>query len=327
MNSHPRLSFILFFSLLLSGCAGRAAPAASGQIQRLRVPMGYIPNVQYAPFYLAVDRGYFQDAGLEIDFDYSVETDGITLVGAGELQFTLASGEQILLAREQGLPVVTVATWWQDYPVAVAAPKSSGIEEPADLVGKKIGIPVLGGASYIGYRALLSAAGLPSDAATLDVIGFNQVEALLSGVEDAVVVYANNEPIQLEYLGLPVNLIRVADYVHLASNGLVTNERTINDHPELVRGMVAALMRGVADAVADPQAAFEVSKKFVEGLEQADQQVQMDVLRASIEFWKAERLGYSSDEAWQNMHAVLVDMGLISEDLDYARAYTNEFVP
>ena len=62
----------------------------------------------------------------------------------------------MLLARAQGLPVTYVYAWWQDYPVAVAAPSRERDPIPADLVGKRIGIPVLGGASYIGYQALLA---------------------------------------------------------------------------------------------------------------------------------------------------------------------------
>ena len=92
------LKKLLFFTLMLVLLAGCAAPQVTPTAQptakpltHLKVPMGYIPNVQYAPFYVAVDRGYFKDAGIEVEFDYSTETDGIALVGANKLQFALAN--------------------------------------------------------------------------------------------------------------------------------------------------------------------------------------------------------------------------------------------
>jgi NitT/TauT family transport system substrate-binding protein len=321
------ICLVLAVALSACGTGGAASPTPTTGLLHLRVPMGYIPNVQFAPFYMAVARGYFQQAGIEVDFDYSMETDGVKLVGADEVQFALASGEQVLLARAQGLPIVDVMGWWQDYPVAIAAPAASGITKPADLAGKRVGIPVLAGASYIGYRALLNAAGLPQDLATLDVIGFNQVEALMAGKEDAVVVYANNEPLVLASRGFPVNVVRVADYVHLASNGLITNEQTIAQHPDLVRAMVGAILHGLRDVLADPDQAFEICKQYVSGLDQADQAVQRQVLEASIGFWKADRLGYSDPQSWANMQQVLVSMGLVAEPLDLNRAFSNDFLP
>lgn len=325
MSSFHRVSLLLLSAAIAAGCGG--APATTAGLTNLRLPMGYLPNVQFAPFYIAADRGFFADEGLAIDFDYSFETDGVALVGANELPFTLASGEQVLLARAQGLPVVFVMSWWTEFPVAVVSPADSGIDSPKDLLGKRVGIPILGGASYIGYRALLDANGLPEDAAALDVIGFTQVEALLARRVDAAVVYANNEPIQLEAQGMPVNVFRVADYAHLASNGLVTNEATLRDHPDLIRRMVAATLRGVEAALADPESAYQTCRKYVEGLDQADENVQRAVLAASMEFWKSDRPGYSDPKAWHNMQDLLVEMGLLSSPLDLDQAYRNEFLP
>jgi NitT/TauT family transport system substrate-binding protein len=317
---------MLLLSLTLTACGGSAA-RPSAQLEQIRMPMGFVPNVQYAPFYVAADRGYFEEAGLEVVFDYSSETDGVVLVGSGELQFSLASGEQVLLAREQGAPVVYVLAWWQDFPVAIASLSEQGIESPEDLAGKEVGLPGRYGASYIGYIALMRAAGLSPEAAQLDSIGFNQVEALATGQDQAVVVYANNEPIQLRAQGYPIDVIRVSDYVELASNGLITNERTIEDQPELIGRMVNAFLRGLEDTIEDPEAAFEISTKYVEGLDEADREVQMQVLRTSIEFWNSQNLGYSEPTAWQNMQQVLLDMELLKNPLDVEQAFTNEFVP
>jgi NitT/TauT family transport system substrate-binding protein len=323
-----RLFFIVCICCLtLSGCAkSTSPPETKTELTKIRLPMGYIPNVQFAPFYVGVEKGYFSRAGIEIEFDYSFETDGVALVGANEVQFSLVSGEQVLLARAQGLPVVYVLAWWQDYPVAVAALKEHGITSPADLRGKKIGLPGLFGANYVGLRALLNAGGLSEEDVTLESIGFNQIEALVAGGDEAVVIYANNEPIQLEAQGNPVDVIRVADYVSLSSNGLLTNETTITENPELVRSMVQAVLRSIAYTLDNPDEAYEICKNYIEGLDQADQEVQKAILAATIEFWKTDRMGYSKPEAWENMQSVLLDMGMLAEPLELQKAYTNDFI-
>jgi NitT/TauT family transport system substrate-binding protein len=156
-----RITFLtLVLAVGLMGCGPQEVQNEPGQLRRIILPMGYIPNVQFAPFYVAIDKGYFAEEGIEIEFDYTFETDGMALVGAGELQFAVASGEQVLLARSQGLPVVYTFAWYQDFPVSVVAKASEGINSPADLKGKKIGLPGLYGANYIGLEALLFHAGL-----------------------------------------------------------------------------------------------------------------------------------------------------------------------
>jgi NitT/TauT family transport system substrate-binding protein len=330
------LALVLSAALLLAACSRRSAPQApenapapAGEqpaLEHIRLPMGYIPDIQFAPFYVAVDKGYFREAGIEVEFDYSFETDGVKLVGADALKFAVVSGEQVLLARAQDIPVVYVLSWWHDYPVGVASKAGSGILSPADLKGKKIGTPVLFGASYIGLRALLEAGGVREDEVTLDTIGYNQVEALAADQEQAVVVYVNNEPIQLEAQGIDVDVIRVSDYVQLASNGLITNEKTLTENPDLVRRMAGAIKRGITDTLANPDEAYEISKKYVEALPQADEAVQKKILATSMEYWRSDNIGYSNPAAWENMHELLLDMGLLTQPLDLSQAFTNEFI-
>jgi len=316
----------LVVALVLSGCSTKKSSSASNELTEIRLPMGYIPSVQFAPFYVALERGYYAQEGLKIDFDYRSETDGVALVGANELPFALVSAEQVPLARAQGLPVVYVMAWWHDFPVAIASSSQSGIQKPADLKGKKIGIPGLYGASYVGLRALLNAVGLNESDVTLDSIGYNQFEALVAGREDAVVVYANNEPIQLKTQGYSANIIPVKDYVDLVSNGLISNEETIAKNPDLVQRFVRATLHGLQDTINRPSEAFEISRKYVEGLAQADQTAQWEVLTTSIDYWRTKQLGVSDPTAWKNMQTVLVDMGLLKAPLDLEKAFTNQFV-
>ena len=317
----------LGLALALSGCTSAQSTKEAGSPTKISLPMGYVPNIQFAPLYVADQKGYFRDAGIEVDFDYKFETDGVALVGSGKLPFSLVSGEQVLLARAQGLPVRYVTAWYQQYPVSVVANSKAGVLIPQDLKGKKIGLPGLFGASYVGLLAMLYEAKMSEKDVTLDAIGFNQVDLLASGQQEIVVGYTANEPIQLRARGIPVTQIRVSDYVQLASNGILASEKVIKENPELVHAFVGAFLKGLADTIADPEEAYQLSASYIPNFADLDKDVQMQILETSISEWKTDRLGYSDPKAWENMQDVLLQMGLITEKTDLSKAYTNEFIP
>jgi NitT/TauT family transport system substrate-binding protein len=153
------------------------------------------------------------------------------------------------------------------------------------------------------------------------------VEAFASGQQNVVVGYSANEPIVLRSKGVDVVELRVADYVELASNGLMTNEKTIQDNPQMVKAFVGAFLKGLQFTIDNPDDAFALSKSYIENFDSLDQDVQKEILSLSIEMWKGDRLGYSDPKAWDNMNNVLFDMGLIEKELDVEKAFTNEFIP
>ncbi|MGC9468592.1 MAG: ABC transporter substrate-binding protein [Anaerolineae bacterium] len=315
------LALIGFAMSALAGCR-----QPDDQLDGISLPMGYVANVQFSPFYVAKYKGYFRDAGFDVTFDYRWETDGIQLVAAGELPFTVASGDQVIQARSNGLPVIAVAGWYQTFPVGVIALADTPLARPEHLKGLMIGIPETFGASYIGLRALLKAGGLSEEDIDLEAIGYTQLAALTNGTVDAVVVYANNEPVVLAQEGTPFNAIYAADYVNLVSAVIVSSDTQVTERPEEVEAFVRAFLKGLNDVLLDPAEAFEISEQFAEGLSD-NQAVQWPVLTASIDLWEAPQLGLMRADAWAEAQRVMLDAGLIQETVPVERLFTNAFVP
>lgn len=327
MARHSAL-IILLTLIALTGCGNPGILAPTTEPTHVRLPMGFVANVQFTPWYVAVERGYFAEEGIELEFDYGdYDTKGVQLVAAGWTPFAIASGDQVLKARAQGMPVKTFVNWWQRFPVAVVALKESGIQEPGDLEGRKVGIPeTFGAASYIGWKALVSATDLEEERVDLEVIGYAALENLTVGRVEAAVVYANNEPVQLNQRGYETDLIAVADYAPLVSNGVIASEDVLQDRPELARAFARAFLRGLEETISDPDAAFEICKEYVEGLEE-NEEIQRAVLEASLDYWRGEPLGRSNPEAWKNAVEVMERANLLEGAVDPEQAFTNAFLP
>ncbi|MBC8263424.1 MAG: ABC transporter substrate-binding protein [Anaerolineales bacterium] len=294
--------------------------------EKITLAMGFIPNVQFAPFYVAENKGYFAEENLAISFDYGMETDLLKLVGAGELRFAVASGDQVILARAQGLPVVYVLNWYRRFPVCVVSLKEKGITEAKALVGQTVGIPATEGASYIGWRALLHAEGIDEAQVNLQVIGYTQVASLTEGRVDAAVCYALNEPVQLSQAGYAPDVTYVADYANLVSNGLITNEQTIAERPELVQRLVRAVLHGLSYTIEHPDEAFAICKEHVPEIAGDNEALQKAVLVESIKFWQGDKLGHSDRAAWEESQRFMRQIGLVDAEVDVETLFTNRFV-
>jgi NitT/TauT family transport system substrate-binding protein len=342
-----KVFLVLFALVILAGCVpitatpAPAAPAAAvstasttptaavgGKLTKISLAMAYIPSVQFAPFYVAQARGYFKDAGLDVSFDYGMESDLLKLLGTNQIQFTIASGDQVILARSQGLPVRYVMRWYRQFPVVLFAKADSGIKTPKDLAGKRVGISMFSGASYVGWQALVYAAGVDASKVNVEAIGFTQAAALSQGKVDAALDYVVNGPVQLRLANQPITIIPVSNYIDLPSNGILTNDQTIKDHPELVQALVTAVMHGLKDTLADPNAAFQICLKAVPEAGGAQAATNRAIFDESVRLWQADpaALGISDAAAWQKAAEFMQKMGLIQTPVQAADLYTNQFV-
>jgi NitT/TauT family transport system substrate-binding protein len=324
-------------SAAASGSTAGAAPpagtpaAASGPLKKLTIGLGYIPDIQFAPFYVAKERGYFREEGLDVEFRQGFETDVLKLLGTGALNFGVVGGDELMIARSQGVPIVYVTTWFQKYPITVVALEGANIRTAADLKGRTIGIPGRFGATYVGLRALLDSAGLKESDVQLREIGFTQVQALTTKQVDAVVGYANNEPVQLRALGQAITTINVYDAVDLVANGLVTDEKTLKENPELVRSVSRAMVRGIQDVVANPDEAVSLCIPYIPGSAEKRAQLRA-VLDATLPLFQSQATaqqgyGYSNPASWESSAALLRKLGFLGSDLDVTKSFSNDYLP
>jgi NitT/TauT family transport system substrate-binding protein len=341
--------FLLIIGLGLVGCNAGAAPAptqaveadtqtqadtppteapaqASSELRKVRLGVGYIPDVQFAPLYVAQSKGYYADEGLEVEIEYGFENDFVALAAQGEREFAVASGDQVILARAQGLPITYVMKWYQRFPVALVAPADKGITKPDDLLGKKVGLPGFFGASFIGWKALIHAAQLDESAIKVEEIGFTQVAALQQGVVDAAMIYIANEPNQLRSQGIEVNVIEISDYIDLVSNGIVVGDKLMTDDPDLVQRMVRASLRGLQDTIDKPDEAFTIVRQVIPEITDDQAPTQRQVLEDSIKLWQSDKLGESDPQAWQASIDFMSKTGLLEKTLELETLYTNKFV-
>lgn len=301
-------------------------PQAPSELTHIDLGVGFVPNVQFAPLYVAQAKGFFAEEGLEVTLEHGYEHDFVALTAQGEQQFAVASGDQVILARAQGMPVVYVMKWYQRFPVAVMALAEMDIDSPEELAGHSVGIPGLFGASYVAWEALVYAVGLDETAIRLESIGFTQSEAISQGQVDAAVVYITNEPVQLTQAGMDVDVIQVSDYIDLVANGLITNETVIQENPDLVRRLVRASLRGLEYTIAHPEEAFAIARQAVPEITDEDAPTQRAVLEASIDLWRSDQPGVSDPQAWSDSVEFMLDTGLIETPVDVETLYTNEFI-
>ncbi|MGW6917103.1 ABC transporter substrate-binding protein [Kitasatospora sp. NPDC054939] len=331
------LALLLAGSTVLSACASDPTAASSDGKQGGAVTVGltYIPNIQFAPFYVAESKGFYREAGLKVTLRHHSFTDdlfgGLT---AGQEDVVYAGGDEMLQARAKDLPIVDIATLYHTYPVAMLVPQDSPIRTVADLKGRTVGTPGPFGETYFGLLAQLKAGGLTTKDVNVQHIGFTQQAALVGKKVDAVMGYLNNDAVQFQQAGFavrPVEGTGGAAALPLVAAGLGAKRATLDKRGDDVRKFVAATLRGVQYTIDHPDEAVSISKTYIPGMnDQKQQDSALAVLKATTPLMKAPasgKPGLNDAATWEKMAAFMKEQGLVDKPVAPADAFTNDYLP
>lgn len=268
-----RFRFSVLFVLLLA-LTGLSGAQENTEPQPLPFFASYIPNIQFAPLYVAREAGYFTEAGFDLQIQHGDENVGVIQIAQGEPRYGLISGEQVLLARSGNIPVQFVYAWFQKYPIAVVVQGDIPFDEPADLAGLKVGVPGPFGANYTALVALLGLGNLTDLDIQMESIGYVAPDVFCAGGVQASIVYSNNEPLEIQRridageCGdiASITVYQVAEVAPMVSNGIVISEDTAANSPEEAQAVVSAFDAGLRDAIANPAQAYLYSLLYVENM-------------------------------------------------------------
>jgi NitT/TauT family transport system substrate-binding protein len=319
----------MILGALLAACVG-GLPATVLSDDDVTIVMGYIPNVQFAPYYVAEKLGYFREEGIRVTFDYGYATDIMTLVARGDVEFGVSDGDQVVIARDKAIPVKVIYTMYVKNPVGIATLREKGISTIEALRGRKIGVPAPFGSSFIGMQVLLKSGGLSLDDVEVVNIGYTQIESLLGDRVDAAVVFINNEPIVLRSMGRKVDLFEAYRVTPMVSATVIAGERLITRRPDLVRGFVRAVSRASRYALENSESVMDIIRPYIPTLTEENMDINRQVLMASMKLWvdpdsRGERIGLTTRDDWEKTIEEMQSLGLVGE-VKAEDCFTNEFI-
>jgi putative hydroxymethylpyrimidine transport system substrate-binding protein len=320
----------LALSLTLAACGEKkeAITGSSRDAQSLSVMLDWFPNADHVGIYQALAGGEFKQAGLNVHLQVPSDPAApLKLLAAGKVDVAVTYEPELLLARNQNLPVVSIAALVQQPLTSIVSLGSKHIKSAADLRGKRVGdagIPY----QHAYLTTILDHAGVPASSVKEINVGANLLPAMLSRQVDATLgAYWNYEAVQLAQMGKHPNVIRmnqvgVPNYDELV---LAVRQKTLTSHEDEIRRFVQALARGYQSVRSNPQAAVANLVKQNPGL---DPKLQLASVKATLpSFFPARATnpwGWQSQAEWNAYGEWMLTNHLISNPNAVANASTNE---
>ena len=329
LPGHRALGLRMMLVVILTVVAG--LPAAGLAADRVSFRMNWYWRGIQAPYALALERGYFAQAGLDVELlEGRGSATTVQLVGTKADTFGFADGFTVMHNAARGVPVRAVATPINGSSFAIVTLEETGIRTARDLEGRRLGITPGDGHTQV-WPAVVAASGLQPDRIQLVQMDPRaKGPALTERRVDAVLGSAADLPVTLGLRGFRTRVLTFAELgVPAVGFTIITHADTIRDRPDLVRRLVAASLRGFEEASREPEAAIRALVRLAPlvDAESARHQLTVDLSFLFSPANARQRIGYGPPEDWQaTLDLLRRHRGL--EGTEPATAfYTNEFLP
>ncbi|WP_461206565.1 ABC transporter substrate-binding protein [Clostridium sp. DL1XJH146] len=341
------LTSLLLVMGVFAGCAGNnaeenntnkevtnnettAEDEKTEELEKVTVILDWVPNTNHTGLYAALDLGYYEEEGLEVEIIQPSEGTAASLIAAGQGQFAVSYQEEVTyaLTADNPLPIKAIGTILQHNTSGFASPKEKNIKSPKDFEGKIYG--GWGTPSEVAVlTALMEEEGANIDKLTIADVGAEDFFTSTKNSTDFQWIFYGWDGVQAELTGFDLNYIDIAkldsrlDYY---TPLIITNNDIIKNNPELAEKFMRATTKGYEYCIEKPEEAGQILVKYAPELDtelvKASQEWLADKYQADASRW-----GEMKDEVWNNYTTFMVEKELIPKDLKAEEAYTNEFLP
>lgn len=295
-------------------------PAADSALKTVSIQIDGAAVPYYAPLYMAQEKGFFAEEGLNVEFYYAAAADIVKNVASGNVEFGFPNADAVVAARAQDIPVRVVSTTYQEGLGAIIFGADSGITTPADLKGKKVAVTSLGSANYFQLEAAMKSVGMSVEDVNVEIVGTGAIlTALTQGQVDAI-VFSKLRTIELNNQGYAAKDIVSDQFLPSFGNVLVASDKLVADDPATVDGFVKALNKGIKYVINNVEESVDYSIEAMAPTFAEKRDVVVEIIKEVFvktlwqsEYTKANGIGASDPEKWQKLIDNSKEYGTIAE--------------
>jgi len=324
------LMIILAASLLFLGCDRDNMKEKKGvaSLQKVSVMLDWTPNTNHTGLYVALENGYYKEQGLDVEILQAGETGTDQLVAAGKVDFGVSYQEGVTNARAVDIPIVSLAAVIQHNTSGFASIKDDNLTRPRDMEGKKYG-----GWGSPAEHAIIEAivtkdGGNPDEVEFIDV-GAADFLSVIGRQVDFYWIFQGWDGMKAQLKDVPLNVIMLRDFepaLDYYTPVIITNEKNIEERPDIVEKFMTATSRGYEYCIEKPEEAAAILLKHVPELDPELVKISQKWLSGQYKndaaYW-----GWQDKEVWERYAKWMNERELINKMIDTSQAFTNNFLP